>query len=55
MLVKILDFKIYQFLPNDHLELVNGDERSQWSRRYQEYIEMEKERKQKEDERKKSS
>jgi len=53
-LLKNLDYKIYQFFPNDHLELVNGNERSEWSRNYLEYIGEEKERKLKEEERKKS-
>lgn len=53
-LLKNLDFKIYQFMPNDHLELVKGNERSEWSRNYLEYIGEEKERKLKEEERKKS-
>ena len=53
-LLKNLDYKIYQFLPNDHLELVNGTERSEWSRNYLEYIEEEKKRKLSEEERKKS-
>lgn len=55
MLHKSLSLKIYQFTPNDYLELVEFDQKSQWSRQYQDYIELEKQRKKGVEERKKSS
>jgi hypothetical protein len=45
MINKKLVLKIYQFAPNDHLELVEADQKSLWSREYQEHIENEKVRK----------
>ena len=45
MINEKLVLKIYQFAPNDHLELVEADQKSLWSREYQEHIENEKVRK----------
>ena len=55
MLHKHLGLKLYYFTPNDHLELVEGTQKSVWSRDYQAYIDDEKKRKEKAKEREKSS
>ena len=52
---KSLGLKIYYFTPYDHVELVEEHQKSQWSKNYQEYIDNEKIRKQKMEDRKKSS
>ena len=55
MLHKNLGLKLYYFTPNDHLELVEGQQKSVLSRDYQAYIDDEKNRKQKAEDRKKNS
>ena len=55
LLHKDLKLKLYYFTPNDHLELVEADQKSVWSANYQIIYDAEKARKQKEQERKKSS
>ena len=45
MLHKHMGLKLYYFTPNDHLELVEGAQKSVWSRDYQAYIDDEKNRK----------
>lgn len=45
MLHQNLKLKIYYFTPNDHVELVEENEKSKWSKNYQEYVDSEKIRK----------
>ena len=45
MMRQQLKLKVYYFTPNDHVELVEGDQKSQWSKNYQEYVDNEKKQK----------